>query len=188
MIRSYKEEQVPRPKRKKYQLSHFKGVNAAVAEENLPFTYSPKSYNFCFGKGVLETGYGVKAGYISKDGVDWEIRKRGISVKFLKFFRYTMHNQEYRLEKVTAYGDDGKLYDMTFNQLYSSFSPVGNYGAVNCAVPYVFQDSDGLLISTANGLYFQKEFTMTRLSFSKIIKTMCVHNDRVFAVSVSMVR
>ena len=182
MIKDFKEQPLRRPQRKKYQLSHFKGVNTGVAEENLPFSYSPKSYNFCFGKGVLESGYGLGKGYIRKDGIDWEIKKRGITVKFLKFFHYTMHNQEYRLEKVAAYADDGKIYDMSFSQLYSGFSPVGNYGPVLCAVPYVYHDMDGLLVSTETGLYFLREFTMTRLSFSKIIKTMCVHNDRVFAV------
>ena len=182
MIRSYQTEKPRVPKRKKYDLSYFKGINVAVAEEVLPFRYSPKSYNFCFGKGVLDPGYGVQAGYITTADGSWQIKRRGINVKFLKFFHYTMHHLTERLEKLVAYGNDGVLYDMTVNQLYGGFAPIGNYGEVLDALPYVYQGEDGLLISTSTGLYFLREFVMTRLSFSEIFTTMCVHGDRVFAV------
>ena len=183
MIRSYAMGSAPVPKRKKYVLSTFKGVNTTAAEEILPLNYSPKSYNFRFEKGILSPGYGVEAGYIKTSEGQWEIKRRGISVKFLKFFRYTIHNLNARVEKLVAYGDDGKLYDFTLNELYSGFAPIGSYGTVADAVPYVYLGDDGLLVATSTGLYFLREFTMTRLSFSEIFTTMCVHSDRVFAVS-----
>ena len=183
MIRSYHTEKVNAPKRKKYVLSTFKGVDLRAAEEILPLNYSPKSYNFRFEKGVLEPGYGVEAGYIKTSGGSWEIKRRGINVKFLKFFRYTLHNLGTRYDKLVAYADDGKLYEMTMSELYSGFAPIGSYGEVYDALPYVYQGDDGLLVATSTGLYFLFEFTMTRLSFSEIFTTMCVHSDRVFAVS-----
>ena len=182
MIKTYHTEKPRVPKRRTYNLSYFKGLNTTVAEENLPFSYSPKSYNFCFGKSVLDAGYGVEKGYVTVNGTQWEIKRRGITVKFLKFYHYTMHNLTQRLEKLVGYADDGKLYDMTINELYSAFSPIGEYGEVYDAVPYVYNGADGLLVSTENGLYFLREFTMTSLSFSEIFTTMCVHSDRVFAV------
>ena len=185
MIRSYQTGTVVSPKRNKYILSTFKGVDRTAAEEILPLNYSPKSYNFRFGKGVLDTGFGVEAGYITTDQGRWEIKRRGISVKFLKFFQYTMHYQSTKYDKLVAYADDGKLYEMTLSELYSGFAPIGTYGEVYDALPYVYQGDDGLLVATSTGLYFLHEFTMTRLSFSEIFTTMCVHSDRVFAVSKS---
>lgn len=183
MIRTYQTQTALSPKRKKYRLSTFKGVNTTVAEEILPLNYSPKSYNFNFGKGVLDTGYGVEAAYIRTGEGSWQIKRRGISVKFLSFYRYTIHNLSATVEKLVAYGDDGKLYDFTLNEMYSGFAPIGEYGVVMDAVPYVYNENDGLLVATTTGLYFLREFTMTRLSFSEIFTTMCVHSDRVFAVS-----
>lgn len=183
MIRTYQTEKALTPKRKKYLLSTFKGVNTTVAEEILPLSYSPKSYNFIFGKGVLDTGYGVDAAYVRTGEGSWQIKRRGISVKFLRFYRYTIHNLSVTVEKLVAYGDDGKLYDFTLNELYSGFTPIGSYGVVTDAVPYVYNGDDGLLVATTTGLYFLRESTMTRLTFSEIFTTMCVHGDRVFAVS-----
>lgn len=182
MIRSYKLQEQRVPKRKKYALSRFKGINTTVAEEVLPFAYSPKSYNFCFGKGVLDPGYGVEAGYVVTSEGRWQIKRRGINVKFLKFFHYTMHNLTERLEKLVAYASDGQLYDMTLSELYSGFVPLGNYGEVTDAAPYVYNGDDGLLLSTATGLYFLRETQVTELTFSGVFTTMCVHGDRVFAV------
>lgn len=182
MIRTYRTEGLSAPQRRRYKLSNFKGVNTAVAEELLPFSYSPKSYNFNFDKGVLESGFGVGKGYIRVGDSSWEIKKRGISVKFLSFYRYAMHATTSRVEKLVAYGSDGRLYDLTLSELYSTFAPIGSYGKVFDAVPYRYQDRDGLLLSTETGLYFLREFTMTQLSFSEIFTTMCAHNDRVFAV------
>ena len=181
MIRAYKTEALSAPKRKKYVLSSFSGVNTTVAEELLPFRYSPKSYNFSFEKGVLSSGVGVSKGYVTVGNDRWEIKKRGVTAKFLKFYRYSMHNQGTCVEKLVAYGDDGKLYDFTLSELYSGFSVIGSYGKVLDAAPYIYNGADGLLLSTENGLYFLREFTMTSLSFSEILTTMCVHNDRVFA-------
>lgn len=182
MIRSYRTEKARVPKRRKYELSHFKGINTQAAEEVLPLNYSPKSYNFCFGKGVLDPGYGAEKGYITTSEGRWEIKRRGINVKFLKFFHYTMHYLTQRLEKLVGYGNDGQLYDMTVNELYSGFAPLGDFGEVMDAVPYVYQGDDGLLISTATGLYFLREMTMVPLSSEEIFTSMCVHSDRVFAV------
>ena len=183
MIKSYETQKPTAPTRKRVAVSLFKGLNTAVDEEVLPFSYSPKTYNYSFGKGTLDVGYGVQAAYINVNGSRWQIKKRGITVKFLKFFHYTMHHLASRAEKLVGYADDGKLYAMTISSLYSSFSEVsGSYGEVLDAVPYVYNDEDGLLVSTANGLYFLHETTITRLSFSQIFSTMCVHNDRVFAV------
>ena len=182
MIRSYNAGALSVPKRRKYQLSSFSGVNTSVAEELLPFRYSPKSYNFSFEKGVLSPGIGVSKGYVKIGESTWEIKKRAVTAKFLKFYRYTMHNANSRLEKLVAYGDDGNLYDFTLSELYSGFSVIGAYGQVLDALPYVYNGSDGLLLSTESGLYFLREHTMTRLSFSEILTTMCVHGDRIFAV------
>ena len=117
MIRSYQLQKPRVPKRKTYGLSYFKGINTTVAEEVLPFNYSPKSYNFCFGKRVLDPGYGVEAAYVVTANGRWQIKRRGINVKFLKFYHYTMHNLTQRLEKLVAYASDGQLYDMTVNEL-----------------------------------------------------------------------
>ena len=182
MIRSYQLQKPRVPKRKTYGLSYFKGINTTVAEEVLPFNYSPKSYNFCFGKRALDPGYGVEAAYVVTANGRWQIKRRGINVKFLKFYHYTMHNLTQRLEKLVAYVSDGQLYDMTVNELYSSFAPLGSYGEVADAVPYVYNGADGMLVSTSTGLYFLRGNTVTRLSFSEIFTTMCVHSDRVFAV------
>ena len=135
MIRTYERGKVPAPNRRKYTLSLFKGINTTAAEEILPLNYSPKSYNFCFGKGVLDPGYGVEDAYIKAEGGTWQIKRRGISVTFLKFFRYTMHDLTQRFEKLVAYADDGKLYEMTVNELYSGFAPIGEYGEVTEALP-----------------------------------------------------
>ena len=151
MIRTYQTQTALSPKRKKYRLSTFKGVNTTVAEEILPLNYSPKSYNFNFGKGVLDTGYGVDAAYIRTGEGSWQIKRRGISVKFLSFYRYTIHNLSATVEKLVAYGDDGKLYDFTLNEMYSGFAPIGEYGVVMDAVPYVYNENDGLLVATTTG-------------------------------------
>ena len=182
MIRSYQMQDQRVPKRKKYALSYFKGINTTVAEEVLPFSYSPKSYNFCFGKGVLDPGYGVEAAYVVTEDGRWQIKRRGITVKFLKFFHYTMHNLTQRLEKLVAYASDGQLYDMTLNELYSGFVPLGSYGEVTDAVPYLYNGDDGMLLSTTTGLYFLRENLVTELPFSGVCTTMCAHSDRVFAV------
>ncbi|HCU56590.1 MAG TPA: hypothetical protein DIC18_04605 [Clostridiales bacterium] len=182
MIRNYTTETLSKPNRMRYKLSEFNGVNTLVAEELLPFRYSPKSYNFSFEKGVLSSGVGVSKGYVKMDGQSWEIKKRGISVKFLRFYRYTMHTSDSCLEKVVAYGDDGKLYDVTLNRLYSGFSVIGSYGEVLDAVPYAYQGEDGLLFSTVNGLYFLRGITVTLLSETQVATSLCVHNDRVFSI------
>ena len=119
MIRMYNASGLSAPKRKKYKLSNFKGLNTAVAEEVLPFDYSPKTYNFSCEKGVLEPGFGISAGYVKVGAESWEIKKRSVTAKFLKFFRYAMHYQTDRVEKLVAYGDDGVLYDFTLSELYA---------------------------------------------------------------------
>ncbi len=183
MIRTYENEKPLVPKRKTYDLSSFKGINTTVAEELLPFNYSPKSYNFCFGKGVLDPGYGVENAYLKIGNVTRQIKRRGITVKFVRFFRYTMHNLTQRLDRLVGLGDDGKLYDMALNVTTATFAPVtGTYGNVLDAVPYVYNGDDGLLVSTSTGLYFLRGMVMNRLSFSQVFTTMCVHSDRVFAV------
>ena len=181
MIRSYRTEGLTAPKRKRYRLSEFQGVNLTVAEENLPVRYSPKSYNFSLGKGVLAPGIGIGKGYIRKNGTSFQIKKRSDHPRFLKFFRYTMHHLTQRMEKLVAYGSNGVLYDYTLSDQYPAFGVIGSYGEVLSAAPYRYNDSDGLLLSTDTGLYFLRDFTMTRLSFSRIFTSMCVHNDRVFA-------
>lgn len=181
MIRSYRTTQVTPPKRRRYELSRFEGVNTTVAEEKLPLRYSPKSYNFSLGKGVLAPGVGVGKGYIRKNGTSYQIKKRSTTPRFLKFYRYTMHNLTERSEKLVAYGADGGLYDYTLNAQYPSFGLIGSYGRVLSASPYVYNGSEGLLVSTEYGLYFLRDYVMTRLSFSEIFTSMCVHNDRVYA-------
>ena len=182
MIKTYITEKMSAPKRKRYKLSHFKGLNTTVAEENLPFRYSPKTYNFSFEKGVLAPGPGIEKGYVTVNGNRREIKKRNVTAKFLKFFRYTMHNLTDRLEKMVVYGDDGALYDITLNEEYSGFAYIGEYGEVYDAVSYRYDDRDGLLVSTSTGLFFLRDFTMESLSFGEVFSSLAVHNDRVFAV------
>lgn len=181
MIRSYHITRVTAPKRRRYELSRFEGVDTTVAEEKLPLRFSPKSYNFSLGKGVLASGVGVGNGYIRKNGTSHLIKKRSTTPRFLRFFRYTMHNLDQRSEKLVAYGADGGLYDYTLSAQYPAFGLIGNFGAVLSAAPYVYGGADGLLVSTESGLYFVRDYGVTRLSFSEIFTSMCVHNDRVYA-------
>ncbi|MBQ7712190.1 MAG: hypothetical protein IJT69_00065 [Clostridia bacterium] len=181
MIRSYRTTRVTPPRRRRYVLSRFEGVNTTVAEEKLPLRFSPKSYNFSLGKGVLAPGIGVAAGYIRKNGTSHQIKKRSTTPRFVKFYRYTMHNLTNRTEKLVGYGADGALYDYTLSAQYPTFGSIGNYGAVLSAAPYTYDGMEGLLVSTESGLYFLRDFVMTRLSFSEIFTSMCVHNDRVYA-------
>ena len=181
MIRSYTTTRVTPPKRRRYELSRFEGINTTVAEEHLPLRFSPKSYNFSFGKGVLEAGVGISDGYIRKNGTSHRIKKRTTTPRLLKFYRYTMHDSTERVEKLVAYGADGGLYDYTLSAQYPSFGLIGSYGEVLSAAPYVYGGAEGLLVSTESGLYFLRDYVMTRLSFSEIFTSMCVHNDRVYA-------
>jgi len=182
MIRKYGSMALTAPVRKKLKLSEFLGVNTTVAEENLPFHYSPKSYNFSLGKGVLDTGVGVSK-IISKIGdVNWEIKKRSITAKFLKMFFYRTHSSGSTLDRLVAYGDDGHLYETALNVAYTTFTDIGSYGEILSAINYTYQGNSGLLFSTAGGLYFLYVNTVTRLSYSEIFTTMCAHNDRIFAV------
>lgn len=181
MIRSYQVTRMTPPKRRRYELSRFEGVNTSVAEENLPLRFSPKTYNFSLGKGVLAPGIGVVEGYVSKNGTRYQIKKRSTTPRFLKFYRYTMHNLTERSEKLVAYGADGALYDYTLSAQYPMFGSIGTYGKVLSAAPYNYDGADGLLLSTETGLYFLRDYNMTRLSFSEIFTSMCVHNDRVYA-------
>ncbi len=179
MIRNYLNSTLPRPTRRRFKLSTFQGVDVRVAEEQLPFAYAPKSYNFAFDKGVLETGTGISAAYMKVGGSNWEIRKAG-NGKFLRFFAYTMHNGQYKTDRLVAYADDGKLYDLRFNA-YVPFSPVGSYGEVLCAVPYTYDENEGLLFSSTQGLYFLEGLSADALGMTDPIESMCVHSDRVFA-------
>ena len=180
MIRKYLNSTLPSPARKRFVLSSFKGVDTRVAEEKLPFSYAPKSYNFAFEKGVLETGTGMSAAVMKVNGRDWEIQKAAGSGKFLRFFSYTMHSGQYRQDRLVAYADDGKLYDLRFNAL-TAFAPVGSYGEVLCAVPYTFEGNEGLLFSSTQGLYYLSGLAADDLGMSEPIDSMCVHSERVFA-------
>ena len=179
MIRKYVNSTLPSPSRKRFKISLFKGVDTRVAEEELPFSYSPKSYNFAFEKGVLETGTGVSAAMTSVSGTNWQIQKPS-GVLFNELYSYTMHSGQYRLDRLVAYASDGKLYDMRMNA-FVTFSSVGSYGEVLCAVPYMYGENDGLLFSSTQGLYFLQSITARSLGMTEPISAMCVHNDRVFA-------
>ena len=182
MIRRVKNAGLTAPNRKKYKISNFRGVNTTVAEEVMPFGYSPKSYNYAFNRGTLEPGVGMSLGYIDINGTRRAIKKRTVNARFKKFFRYTIHSNTTVIEKLVAYGDDGKLYDICLNDPYAAFQLIGDYGQVLDGVPYRYNNLDGLLLSTSTGLYFLYNISMTRLSFSEIFTTMCTHSDRVFAV------
>ena len=173
---------MPKPTRKKLKLSEFLGMNTAVAEENLPFNYSPKTYNFTLEKGVPETGVGVSTAVAKIGETDWEIKKRLLNVVFLKMFYYRTHYQTYTLDRLVAYGEDGHLYETAINVPYTSFTDLGAYGEVLSATVYTYHGDTGLLISTPSGLYFVRIGVVTRLTFAEVCTTMTTHNDRVFAV------
>ena len=182
MIRKYGSSPLQAPTRKRLKLSTFRGVDTTVAEEDLPFDHSPKSYNFTLGKGVLESGVGVSTAVSKIGNVDWEIKKRSLNVAFLKMYHYRTHSLGDTLDRVVAYGENGHLYETSLNVANTSFSDVGAYGEVLSATTYTYNGNTGLLFSTPNGLYFLYLGFVTQLSFSEIFTTMCSHNDRVFAV------
>ena len=182
MIRRYSGSGTRKPTRRKLKLSNFLGMNTTVAEDNLPFNYSPKTYNFTLEKGVPETGVGVSTAVAKIGAVDWEIKKRLLNVKFLKMFYYRTHYQTYALDRLLAYGEDGHLYETAVNVPYTSFADLGAYGEVLAATVYTYNGETGLLISTPTGLYFINTGVVTRLSFGEVFTTMCSHQDRVFAV------
>ena len=182
MIRRYAREGARKPTRRKLKLSNFLGLNSTVAEENLPFNYSPKTYNFTLEKGVPETGIGVSTAVAKIGAVDWEIKKRLLNVTFLKMFYYRTHYQTYALDRLVAYGEDGHLYETAINVPYTSFTDLGEYGEVLSATVYTYNGETGLLISTPTGLYFVHTGVVTRLGFGEVFTTMCTHMGRVFAV------
>ena len=179
MIRRFINSTLSSPARKRFKLSSFKGVDTRVAEEELPFSYSPKSYNFAFEKGVLETGTGLSLAAEKIDGRTWHIRKPD-GVRFLRLFSYTMHAAQYRTDRLIAYADDGMLYDLRLNA-FVMFSELDAYGEVLCAIPYLLDEREGLLFSSTQGLFFLRGMTAQNLGMNEPITTMCSHSDRVFA-------
>ena len=171
-----------KPTRRILKLSNFLGMNTTVAEENLPFNYSPKTYNFILEKGVPETGVGVSTAVAKIGAVDWEIKKRLVNVKFLNMFSYRTHYLTYDIDRLVAYGEDGHLYETAVNVPYTAFADLGEYGEVLSATVYTYHGETGLLVSATSGLYFIHLGVVTRLTFSDVCTTMTTHNDRVFAV------
>ncbi len=180
MIRKFFSEVLPSPARKRFRISSFKGISTTAAEENMPFNYSPKTYNFAFDKGVLETGTGMSTAVAKIGGNDWSFVKH-VTSPFKELYLYTMHSGEYRFDRVVAYAEDGKLYDLRLN-VRNSFSPIGSYGEVLSATEFNYDGKDGLLFSSSQGLFFLSGTRVESLGIEEPMTAMCTHNDRVFAL------
>ncbi len=186
-------------KRERYSFDFgyfLKGINSSIDQSVQSMQYASEFYNFSNEKGVLQTGLGLKELTFYSKVVQEEVGINPLSyegniVNLYTFSYYDDVAGEY-VSCLIAYTTANKLYSLAYTTISRVFIDVTNNGMIFTQKPllqsYLMQDmTERLLVSTKDeGLNVIDIYGDVEKAISAPqIRSMCVHYDRVFAITSS---
>ncbi len=159
--------------RSRLVISTFEGINTRLAEELLPFKYSPMSYNFRMSGGILQHGDGLSKAEFWQECVP---EPKAI-------FEYRRYDGQLgaRDDRIVALGVDGSVWQYRATQdAWRKIDDITIHGKA-CAENYRLSGKDVLLLSSMeSGLFVIDNDSAAKVELSPSITSMCLHYDRVY--------
>ncbi len=182
MRRYYYDSGITAPTRKRLPISTFNGVNLTVSEENLPINYSPKSYNFNMGKGVLEQGMGFNRAKLIVDGEPYILPECIVPLKSVHLYRQYVDGYG-RKDMVVGFGNNTSMYYHYLNSTENwHVLPGVRVRGRYCCANYRYNNTDVFLVSSeVDGMYVVTDTYSLKVSSCPKITSMCTHYERVYA-------
>lgn len=172
-----------------FTVKDFSGGVQTVTDENLlPLNYSAGSYNFSFKSGALKDGFGVKESGFG-GGLDLsDINSVPLAIYCYK--RFDEKTDDYT-DEVLVYAKDKNVYSRTVsdNADYAGesdakkFKKIENlsFDGVPVAVAYTYRSKNVMIFSFGSVMKIYDGETVTEVSDSPAVTSMCIHNERLFA-------
>lgn len=159
--------------RSRIVISTFEGINTTLAEELVPFKYSPKSYNYRMSGGILQHGLGL----VKADFWDECVSEPRALFEYRRYDKLTGA----RDDRIIVVGMDGAVWQYkTATAVWQSLEGVEVAGKA-CAENYRLNGTDVLLLSSEeSGLYVIDDDRAEKVGFSPKITSMCLHYDRIY--------
>ena len=172
----------PNEKISKFSLNTFKNKQNYIIDESLLDLSKPKfSFNYDMVDGTLKKGLGVKK-FLNNNSFPQ-------GVVPLKLYYYKHYNRVEFIgdDRIVAYCSDGYLYLLNLSKIEDGFTLIRglSFDSAPKIVSYNYYNDDSLIISagTKNYLYNDKE--ITEIIGAPLIRSMCIHHERLFIVSES---
>lgn len=189
-----------------YTVKDFSGGVQTVTDENvLPLNYSAGSYNFSFKSGALKDGFGVKESELD-GGLDLsDINAQPQAIYCYK--RFSEEKNDY-VDEILVYANDKNMYSRVLGEESSSASSsaetesdeTGNgdgteetsvkkfkkienlsFDGAPVSVAYTYQSKNVMIFSYGSVMKIYDGETVTEVSDSPAVTSMCIHNERLFA-------
>lgn len=159
--------------RSRLVISTFEGINTTIAEELVPFKYSPMSYNYKMSGGILQHGYGLNKVEFWDECVS---QPKAI-------FEYRRYDkvEGAKYDRIMVVGLDGSVWQYKLKD--SCWQQIDGLAVSSkiCAVNYRYKGQDVLLLSsTEDGLFIIDGDSYIKVDNSPCITSMCMHYDRVY--------
>lgn len=190
MIGRLRREAVPSVRRSRYDINHFKGVDADTPEDSLSINYCSYGYNIRLYGGELSQSFGVGDARYTAGGNEVELPLLDIQGQKIRrmhhYVRYDRATGETQDELIVF----GTLHHyfrcpLTHTGEFTYFLGVHNDSDETDFINYYMNEKDCCLIFAGSGGMYIYDGTEEYADYPDVpgMSSVCMHYDRVFGVS-----
>ncbi len=190
MIGRLRRDVVPTVRRSRYDITHFRGVDADTPEDSLSINYCSYGYNIRLYGGELSQSFGVgKAEYVTASGESVELPALDIQgqniLKMHHYVRYDRSTNETH-DELIVYGALHHYFrcPLTATGEFTYFLAVFNDSDETDFINYYMNDKDCCLMFLGSGGLCIYDGTDNYAQYPDVpgMSSVCMHYDRVFGV------